>query len=56
MSSLIDWTIYNQNKVKEKNSNRQFSFMKTKTGNLSQSKNKKNIYTTKSLILAQDER
>ena len=40
-SSLIDWTIYNQNKVKEKNSNRQFSYLKTKTGNLSQSKNKK---------------
>ena len=55
-SSLIDWTIYNQNKVKEKNSNRQFSFMKTKTGNLSQIKNKQIIYTMKSLILAQDER
>ena len=46
MSSLKDWTIYNQNKVKEKTSNRQFSFFRElETGNLSQIKNKqKYIY------------
>ena len=45
----------NQNKVKEKNSNRRFLF-EDETGNLSQITNFLNIFTTKSLILAQDER
>ena len=45
----------NQNKVKEKIATVVF-FIEDETGNLSQITNFLNIFTTKSLILAQDER